>query len=98
VTPFAVQAVDSVGAGDAFCGALAVALCEGAALPQAVRFANAAGAVSVTRPGAQASLPSRQEVEALLAGPGGTFHALSASRVEDEHQRLDTEPRPGFAT
>ncbi|MBK9546331.1 MAG: ribokinase [Dehalococcoidia bacterium] len=68
IPPFAVQAVDSVGAGDAFCAGLALSLCEGAPLASAAHFAAAAGAVAVTRAGAQASLPTRQEVEALLAG------------------------------
>lgn len=93
---FEVEAVDSVGAGDAFCAALAVALCEAAPLPDAVRFANAAGALAVTKPGAQAALPTRPEVEALLSRAGGTFHSLSASRVEDGYPRADTEPRPGL--
>jgi len=44
-----------------------VALGEGRALPEAVRFANAAAAVSVTRPGAQPSAPRRREIERLLA-------------------------------
>ncbi len=66
IPAFAVESVDSVGAGDAFCGALAVALAEGADLPPAVRFASAAGALTVTRPGAAPSLPSRAEVEAFL--------------------------------
>lgn len=64
---FDVEAVDSVGAGDAFCAALGVRLCEGADLREAARFASAAGALSVTRAGAQASLPTRAEVEAFLA-------------------------------
>lgn len=68
--PFAVEAVDSVGAGDAFNGALAVALAEGRSMSQAVRMAAAAGALAVTRVGAQDSMPSRQEVEARLSGPG----------------------------
>ncbi|MBX5497098.1 MAG: hypothetical protein IRZ15_17310, partial [Bryobacteraceae bacterium] len=54
-------------AGDTFNGALAVALAEGQNIEQALRFANAAGALSVTRAGAQASAPSRQEVEQLLS-------------------------------
>lgn len=65
---FPVKAIDSVGAGDAFCGALAVRLAEGAALPEATRFAAAAGAISVTRAGAAASLPARAEIAELLAG------------------------------
>jgi ribokinase len=97
VSPFPVPALDSVGAGDAFCGALAVALCEGALLRDAVRFANAAGALAVTKPGAQAALPLRSDLESVLSGPGGTFHALSASRVEDGNPRVDTEPRSGLA-
>lgn len=62
-----VTAVDTTAAGDAFNGAFAVALAEGAALEDAVRFAQAAAAISVTRMGAQPSLPTREETEALLA-------------------------------
>lgn len=64
--PFPVQAVDTTAAGDAFVGALAVALGEGRSLAAAARFASAAAAISVTRIGAQPSLPSRAEVEAFL--------------------------------
>ncbi|WP_375269549.1 ribokinase [Phenylobacterium sp.] len=59
-------AVDTTGAGDCFCGALAAALDEGVDLAGAMRFANAAAALSVTRRGAAASMPTRAEVEALL--------------------------------
>jgi ribokinase len=45
-----------------------VALAEGASLEEAGRFANAAAAISVTRPGAQSSIPTRSEVEAMRAG------------------------------
>jgi ribokinase len=69
VPAFPVQAVDSVGAGDAFCGALAVALLGGRPPADSCRFASAAGAICATRPGAAASLPSRAEVDALLASP-----------------------------
>ena len=65
---FKVRAVDTTAAGDIFNGALAVALSEGKPLPGAVRFANAAAALSVTRPGAQPSAPKRREIEAFLAG------------------------------
>ena len=67
---FPVEAVDSVGAGDAFNGALAVAIAEGSDLPQAVRMASGAGALAVTRVGAQDSMPFRQEVDALLRVSG----------------------------
>ncbi|HBY60521.1 MAG TPA: ribokinase [Solibacterales bacterium] len=66
VPSFPVTAVDSTAAGDTFNGALAVALGEGVALPQALRFANAAAALSVTRRGAQASVPTRAEVDGFL--------------------------------
>lgn len=66
IPAFPVTAVDSVGAGDAFCGAFAVALAEGATPLEAARFGAAAGAVAVTRPGAAASLPSRRDVERIL--------------------------------
>jgi ribokinase len=62
---FRVEAVDTTAAGDAFNGALAVALTEGRGLLAALRFANAAAAVTCTRRGAQASLPRREEVERL---------------------------------
>lgn len=64
---FQVHAVDSTAAGDTFNAALAVALTEGFPMPDALRFANAAAAISVTRVGAQASVPSRSEVDAFLA-------------------------------
>jgi ribokinase len=67
VPTFAVRAVDTTAAGDVHCGALAVALVEGRPLAEAVRFANAAAALSVTRLGAQPSAPSRREVDALIA-------------------------------
>jgi ribokinase len=62
-----VEPVDTTAAGDTFNGALAVALAEVRSLPEAIRFANAAAALSVTRHGAQASIPTRAEVDALLA-------------------------------
>ncbi len=65
--PHEVEVVDSVAAGDAFCGALAVRLAEGAPLTEAVSFANAAGALAVTVSGASPSMPQRTAVEALLS-------------------------------
>ena len=62
----AVTAVDTTGAGDAFNGALAVALGERRPLRDALAFANAAAALACTRRGAQPSLPTRAEVEKVL--------------------------------
>lgn len=61
------RAVDTTGAGDCFCGALAAGLDRGMTLPTGMAFANAAAALSVTRTGAAASMPTAAEVEALLA-------------------------------
>ncbi len=66
VPGFKVKPVDTTAAGDTFNGALAVALAEGMTLIDAVQFANAAGAISVTRMGAQPSAPTRKEIEKLL--------------------------------
>ncbi len=60
---YSVKPVDATAAGDTFNGALAVSLAEGASLPRAIGFANAAAALSVTLPGAQASIPSRSQVD-----------------------------------
>jgi ribokinase len=69
VPSWKVEAVDTTAAGDAFIGGLAVSLLDpSTSLQEKIRFANAAGAVAATRLGAQSSLPTRQEVEALLAG------------------------------
>jgi len=67
VQPFQVEAVDTVGAGDCFNGAFAVALLESHDPFAAARFASAAAAISVTRRGAQASMPTRAEVDAFMA-------------------------------
>ena len=66
-TPPKVKAVDATGAGDCFVGAICVALLEGMEPGAALRFACAAGAIAATRPGAQPSLPTRAEVEEILA-------------------------------
>jgi len=66
IPAFKVQAIDTVGAGDCFNGAFAVALLEGRDPFVAARFASAAAAISVTRRGAQASMPTRAELDSLL--------------------------------
>jgi ribokinase len=63
---FPVRAVDTTAAGDVFNGALAVGLAEGRPVAPALRFAMAAAALSVTKPGAQPSAPSRAEIEEFL--------------------------------
>jgi ribokinase len=67
---FKTDAIDAVGAGDAFAGAMAVALGEGHPVGAVLRFACAAGALATTRRGAVPSLPARAEVEAFLARQG----------------------------
>jgi ribokinase len=64
---YEVEAVDTTAAGDAFNGALAVALSEGRSLVDAARWATRASAIAVTRPGAQPSLPTRAEIEEFAA-------------------------------
>jgi len=66
VAALPVEPVDTVAAGDCFAGALAVGVAEGKNLEEACRFATAAAAISVTRKGAQPSLPTRSEIDALL--------------------------------
>lgn len=68
IPPPTVEVVDTVGAGDAFCGALAVRLALGDDLPEAVNYACAAGALACTRPGAAPSLPTADHVASLLKG------------------------------
>lgn len=65
---YEVRVIDTTAAGDAFAGALAVALAESQPLDRAIPFAAAAAAISVTRPGAQPAMPTREEVERLLSG------------------------------
>jgi ribokinase len=71
VEPYAVVAVDTTAAGDAFAGALATALASGKKLKEATEFANAVGALTVTKKGAQASMPTLEETKKLL-GTGDT--------------------------
>jgi ribokinase len=66
VPAFSVQAIDTTAAGDAFNGGLACALARRLSMAEAIRYANAVAAISVTRMGAQPSLPTADEVEAFL--------------------------------
>ncbi len=67
VSGFKVNTVDTTAAGDSFNAGFAVALAEGMPIEKALRFANAVGALSTTGAGAQSSMPTRAQVEALLA-------------------------------
>ena len=67
ITGFRVDATDTTAAGDTFNGALVTGLLEQLPLKSAIKFAHAAAAISVTRFGAQTSIPSREEVDAFLA-------------------------------
>ena len=66
VSAYTVNAVDSTAAGDAFIGGLGCALAQQMSIEDAMRWASAAGALAVTRKGAQSSLPSKQELEDFL--------------------------------
>ncbi|MGC9396579.1 MAG: ribokinase [Anaerolineae bacterium] len=77
VPGYKVDAVDTTGAGDAFNGALAVALAEGRQLAEAVDFANAAAALQVTKVGTAPAMPYRRDVERLLQG---TAHTVLQNR------------------
>ena len=66
VKTFEVSAIDTVAAGDAFCGGLAAALANGYEFADALKWASAAGALAVTIKGASPSLPMREEVQNLF--------------------------------
>ncbi|EKA9349650.1 ribokinase [Cronobacter sakazakii] len=70
VPGFRVKAVDTIAAGDTFNGALMTALLEDTPMLEAIRFAHAAAAIAVTRPGAQPSVPWRDEIDAFLQAQG----------------------------
>jgi len=61
-----IKVIDTTAAGDAFIGGLVASLCQGVSLADAIEFANCAGALAVTRLGAQSSLPTLREIEGLL--------------------------------
>jgi ribokinase len=74
VPSFSITPVDTTASGDAFNGALALALAQGHDLSQAVRYANAAGALTATHAGAQPSLPSAVELEQFIASARNGSH------------------------
>jgi sulfofructose kinase len=63
-----VEAVDTLAAGDVFHGAFLLALAEGRGVAEAARFANVAAALKCARFGSRTTTPSREEVDAFLAG------------------------------
>ena len=75
--PLRNQLVLDTGAGDTFCGAVAVALAEGRRPRDAAEFANAAAAIAISREGTTAAVPSREEIDALLLGS----HAQAGGRA-----------------
>lgn len=77
-----VDVVDTTAAGDTFCGALVAALSQNQELSQALRCASAAAALACTRAGAQSSIPTHQEVEALLASTAPPSAAASAELAQ----------------
>jgi ribokinase len=81
VPSFKVPVVDTTAAGDAFNAGLAVAVLRGLSLEEAVRYAVAVGAVSVTRAGAQPAMPTAEEVERLLAGKQSAESKTSSARA-----------------
>lgn len=87
-----VRAVDTTAAGDTFVGALAVALGEGRPMPEALRWASAAAALSVQRPGAQDSMPTRTETEAFTASASASGAGAGA------RNDLAGEPAAGAAS
>ncbi|MFM7057890.1 MAG: ribokinase [Planctomycetota bacterium] len=74
---FSIQSADATAAGDACVAAWAVAIAEGRSLPDCLRFAAAAGAITVSRPGASTSLPVRSDVEGLMEAQP------AAARIQD---------------
>lgn len=67
IPPYKVKAIDTTGAGDAFNGGLAAALAEKQPLLEAVKFANAVGSLCVTKIGTAPAMPTREEIDALMA-------------------------------
>ena len=98
---FSVASVDTTAAGDTFCGVLVASLRSQAALPQALRRATAAAALATTRLGAQSSIPTYEEVEALMSSERCTQSDNDALAAQSElttycglqHSRLTPSTR-----
>ncbi len=75
---FAVEPIDTTGAGDTFCGVFVASLSQGLSLPEALKRACAASALACTRPGAQSSIPTLAEVSDFLARQGNATPAATA--------------------
>lgn len=91
-TAFAVQPVDSTGAGDTFCGCLCAQLSQGQSMADAMRYASAAAALACTRAGAQSSIPEASEVRAFLQRQAGPS-APALRRLRD-YCGLPSEAQP----
>lgn len=76
---FKVQAVDTTAAGDTFCGALVAAMGRQQAMADALRYASAASALTCTGLGAQSSIPTREQVQALLQDPAAAHSPQSVA-------------------
>jgi ribokinase len=66
IPAYSVDVIDTTAAGDAFCGALAVILSNGSIIEEAIKIANAAGALAVTKLGAEPSLPTKKDIDQLI--------------------------------
>ena len=66
IPAYSVDVIDTTAAGDAFCGALAAILSNGSIIEEAIKIANAAGALAVTKLGAEPSLPTKKDIDQLI--------------------------------
>jgi ribokinase len=86
IPTFPIVPVDTTASGDAFNGALAVALARNEPLPEAVRYANAAGAITATRPGAQPSLPTKHEIDQFMVSSASGPNPADQAAVDLPNQ------------